>query len=322
MNKLLRSCLLAMIPIVVNAYDVKVGGIYYNLYPDSKQAEVTSGDEKYSGSVSIPASVVSQGETYDVTAIGERAFYDCNTLTDVVIPEGVTKIGGVAFSWCSMLTAVYVPNSVETIDWFCFSYCTNLTAVRLPGRMESIGYGAFSNCKSLTNIMIPSGLTTIDRFTFEDCTTLTSVVVPEGVIAIEAWAFYGCMGLSDITLPSSLQTLADEVFYYCPSLAHVYCYADHVPTAYSNTFEQTMIGSMTLHVPNQTISSYRAEAPWSGFGSIVPLTETGIVCSSANERPAPIHYTLGGRQVRRPHAGIYVVNGRKVVVKTDASSGY
>lgn len=54
----------------------------------------------YIGSVTIPESVTYNGETYSVTSIGNYAFYSCDGLTSVTIPNSVTSIGSYAFQNC------------------------------------------------------------------------------------------------------------------------------------------------------------------------------------------------------------------------------
>ena len=81
------------------AYDVKIDGIYYDIYSD-KTAAVISGGEKYSGEVVIPSSITSEGKEYTVTSIGKKAFYGCSDLTSVTIPNSVTSIGDYAFKTC------------------------------------------------------------------------------------------------------------------------------------------------------------------------------------------------------------------------------
>ena len=44
--------------ISASAYDVEVDGIYYNLISKVNAAEVTKGDEKYSGSITIPSRIL------------------------------------------------------------------------------------------------------------------------------------------------------------------------------------------------------------------------------------------------------------------------
>lgn len=87
------------------AYDFKVDGIYYNKLTDST-VEVTYGGEKeaatdsYTGSVTIPSTIVLDSVTYRVTSIGTCAFYKCSDLTSITIPDGVMSMGDCAFYDC------------------------------------------------------------------------------------------------------------------------------------------------------------------------------------------------------------------------------
>ena len=74
----------------------KIDGIYYIIF-SSETAEVTYGEEKYSGEVVIPSSITVEGKEYTVTSIGKDAFYDCSGLTSITIPNSVTSIGVNAF---------------------------------------------------------------------------------------------------------------------------------------------------------------------------------------------------------------------------------
>lgn len=111
-----------------------------------------------------------------VTGIGEYAFGDCESLTSVVIPEGVTAIGNDAFTFCSSLKSVVIPESVT-----------------------AIGIDAFSFCGALENVTIPSGVTDIGAGAFQYCTAFTSIVIPEGVTAIGVSAFIYCESLESVT---------------------------------------------------------------------------------------------------------------------------
>ena len=61
---------------------------------------------QYTGCVTIPENVTYDGVTYNVTAIGENAFYACAGLQGVVIPENIATIGNGAFYNCTSLTGV------------------------------------------------------------------------------------------------------------------------------------------------------------------------------------------------------------------------
>ena len=84
-----------------------VDGIYYDFNSNNKQATVTAGENKYSGNVIIPSSVTFNGTEYSVTCIGDSAFYSCDGLTSVTIPNSVTSIGNAAFANCIELAEVY-----------------------------------------------------------------------------------------------------------------------------------------------------------------------------------------------------------------------
>jgi len=116
MKKVLSFLILMLLPMVVGAETVEIGGIYYNLINERDVAEVT-GDlkNKYSGSVVIPPSVVYLGTTYNVRGIGDSAFEGCSNLFSVTIPNSVTNIGQSAFSGCSSLNSITIPNSVISI---------------------------------------------------------------------------------------------------------------------------------------------------------------------------------------------------------------
>ena len=102
------------------------------------------------------------------TIIASCAFYDCNSLTSITIPNSVTSIGDKAFSYCSGLTNITIPNGVT-----------------------SIGDSAFAYCSGLTNITIPNGVTSIGKYAFVGCSGLTSIRMPNSVTSIGARAFYG-----------------------------------------------------------------------------------------------------------------------------------
>lgn len=103
------------------AHDVEVNGIYYNLNTAEKTADVTyqgehafSYPERYAGDVTIPASIIWEGNTYVVTGIGEDAFSECNQLTSVVISSSVTSIGRHAFSYCIKRSSAPITNDMPS----------------------------------------------------------------------------------------------------------------------------------------------------------------------------------------------------------------
>ena len=259
-----------------SAYDVKVDGIYYNLISEDKTAEVTSGEDKYSGEVVIPSSIISEGQEYMVTSIGFFAFESCSGLTSITIPNSVTSIGRQAFYACSGLTSITIPNSVTSIGAYAFYGCSGLTSITIPNSVTSIASDAFSNCTGLTSITIPNSVTTIGNGAFDHCSGLTSITIPNSVKSIGEYTFYGCSSLTSVTIPNSVTSIRENAFAKCSKLENVYCYAEKVPSTDATAFDKSNIASSTLHVTGSALSSYQTTVPWSGFGTILPIEPLDI----------------------------------------------
>ena len=130
-------------------------------------------------------------------------------------------------------------------------------------------------------------------------------------------AFSGCSGLTSVTIGNSVTSIGKYAFRNCPDLLDVYCYAEDVPSTKSDAFEGSYPKYATLHVPDASIDSYKATAPWSSFGKIVALTEdeTGIdELKGENGKRKSAVYDLSGRRVQKAQKGIFIRDG-KVVVK-------
>ena len=104
------------------AYDVEIGGIYYELDSSTMTATVASGDSKYQDDITIPGTITYSGTPYFVTSIGEYAFSYCYSLTSVSLPNSLTTIESYAFYKCTRLTSINIPTSVTSIGERAFSY--------------------------------------------------------------------------------------------------------------------------------------------------------------------------------------------------------
>ncbi len=179
-------------------------GLTYKVVVKGEElAVIASESGKYSGDIVIPQNIECRGVTYNVTSIGEKAFYYCSSLTSIEIPNSVTSIGGKAFSGCSSLTNIEIPNSVTSIESSAFYWCSKLTSIKIPNSVTSIGKEAFSMCSSLTNIEIPNSVTSIESSAFYGCSSLTSIEIPNSVTSIGYSAFNGCKGLTSIVVDAS-----------------------------------------------------------------------------------------------------------------------
>ena len=194
-------------------------------------------------------------ETTGLTSIGEEAFYSCNNLTGITIPDGVTSIENMAFCGCESLVEVIIPNSVTFIGETVFNNCTNLTNITIPDSITFIGAMAFTFCMSLKSISIPNKVF-IGENVFGVCSNLTkfdvstnnekysvsddgrilynkdkteliaypsvsgSFTIPNGVTKITDGAFMGSK-LTNIVIPECVTTIEKGVFTYCNSLTNI-----------------------------------------------------------------------------------------------------
>jgi hypothetical protein len=166
------------------------------------------------GAVIIPDSIAG----FPVTAIGANAFYHCNILTDVTIPNRVINIGNSAFSGCLFLTRVTIGTRVTVIGDNAFNDCERLTSVMLPDSVTSIGNSAFYQCFNLTNIATGSGLASIGDAAFMYCEKLTSLRLPQSVTHIGDSACYGCYVLTSLNVPDSITWIPWRLCYFCYNL--------------------------------------------------------------------------------------------------------
>ena len=232
------------------------------------------------------------GTQYQVTTIGEFAFYWCKGLTSVTIPNSVTSIGQGAFQTCSGLTSVTIPNSVTTIGQGAFQGCSSLTSITIPNSVTSIGQYAFYDCSGLTSVTIPNSVTTIGQGAFRGCSGLTSITIPNSVTTIGQDAFLGCSSLTSITIPNSVTTIGQSAFFFCEGLTSV-TIGNGVTTIGKDAFSGcTSVTDVYCHaLPNQlTWDEYRCddfksirgtlchvydEEEWSEFEGVVNVTFVG-----------------------------------------------
>ena len=255
---------------------------------DIEETASVGADIAILGYITIPDYYKYNNVYYRVTALSNRAFYDCVGLTGITIPQSVMTIGESAFHYCTSLTSVTIPSNVTSMGNYTFSGCSNLTTVTISAGVTFIGDNAFSNCINLTTITIPSSVTSIGADAFYRCTGLTTVTIPTGVLSIGDWAFQ-CTGLTDITIPDSVtfigncafyectdlttvtigagvMSIGDQAFSYCISLTTVACNPTTPPVLGAGVFDFTH-ASLQIKVPVASVAAYQVADGWSYYVS-------------------------------------------------------
>lgn len=230
-----------------------------------------------------------------VTAIGEKAFYNCSTLRAIALPLRVRSIDDSAFSGCDNLEGITIPASVVDIGDGAFAYCNNLEVFNgrystLDGRclilgrtlvafapdglttytiadgVTEIGGSAFEGAQSLASIGIPATVSDIDERAFAYCLSLDNITIPQGVTELDPSTFEGCSSLATVILPASLREIDSQVFKGCTALQDIYCRATTPPEIASGTFDD-MLSTAKIYVPSSAVAEYQNANNWNNYAS-------------------------------------------------------
>ena len=113
-------------------------------------------------------------EGYKIAGIDDGAFICCDTITEVIIPEGVKTIGKYAFRACNNLSAVSFPSTLISIGRAAFR-ADSLTNIEIPDSVQKIERGAFANNKNLADVTIGAGIKNIENAAFNKSDILTII---------------------------------------------------------------------------------------------------------------------------------------------------
>ena len=249
--------------IVYDENVVYVGGLYYILHNENtsdRWATVTSiyGGKNtsldaanvaqyYSGTISIPETIIYDGTKYTVKKVGSYAFNCQNDLQSLYVPRTVTEIepnaaikaeklnrvnvadesqlvniGEEAFKWCTGLKRFTFDGtslSMASIDKAAFRECTALERFVWTGNtsVKTIGHSAFYGCTALEQVLwkAKSELQTIQDYAFFKCSVLNNFAMPNTTLSVGNSAFRYNAGLTDIQLSISLNYIDEYAFGEC-----------------------------------------------------------------------------------------------------------
>lgn len=201
----------------------------------------------------------------DVTEIGENAFYLCENLASITLPEGITSIGTMAMDTCTNLSEVVIPDSVVTIGDHAFNDCFNLSNVVIGENVTTISAWAFSDCVALTSVTIPDSVSIIGEGAFGACyglerfegsnvsadgrclildgvlkafapAGLTEYSIPEGATSIAMFTFQKLEHLTTVHFPAGLTDIGYKAFEHCYGITSISTAGSDVKIIHSDAF--------------------------------------------------------------------------------------
>ncbi len=157
---------------------------------------------------------------FDESAATKIWYIGEDTITTVVIPEGVETIGDYAFAGLTNLTTVILPSTLEQIDQGAFYGCEKLTSVKGLENVKFINQSAFEGCALSGTLELDSAVCVADR-AFANNTNLENVILADVTRSVGGYAFYGCTDLESVTFNAPNVKLGPYVFAGCESLTAV-----------------------------------------------------------------------------------------------------
>ena len=199
-----------------------------------------------------------------VTDIGQNAFANCTSLTEVVLPSTLRTVNSGAFKGCTALKSIALPDGVATIDYKAFDGCVSLKEIVIPKSVSNFSMAEFGECENLKRITVDPNnkvYCSVDGVLFsKDMKTLlkypsdkdgNAYTVPDTVEIIGYKAFEGAWRLLNVDLPDGLARICVNAFWGTPAYHRgntvdgVLYIEDCLIVAKDNTFENSVIKSGT-----------------------------------------------------------------------------
>ena len=211
--------------------------LVFDLNDDETAYTIKECSSDISGKLIIP-------EMYNrkpVTSIGDEAFYRCDELTSIEIPNSIESVGRSAFpdpkygfEYNKKQGGCYIGNDENPYLIFVCAINTSVTEVNVSPGTKIICPSALSECEKLLNVEIPSSVTYIGKEAFFSCSSLLNFEVEdrnnyyksvEGVL-------YSADGKMLIAYPAGkketeykilegVTSVDDSAFYNCGNLINI-----------------------------------------------------------------------------------------------------
>lgn len=283
----------------------------------------------FSGNKYIKSVKISEG----FSALNEGVFSGCSSLTSISIPNDINSIGDYVFEGCSSLRDVTFEDKASEL-WLgsnasspMFADCP-LNRVYIGrnisyGTHSNYGYSPFYRNTTLKTVIITDVETEIGENEFYGCTSLQDVTIGDGVTTIGDWAFSGCSSIDYFEYGSAVETIGKEAFSDCTAMTRLISHATAPPACGDHALDDINKWACTLYVPQGCAGAYQGADQWKDFFFISDDMAASIAPETIDVDTDDVKvYTIGGvgRTMKKDGLkslpkGIYIVNGRKYIVK-------
>lgn len=255
-----------------------------------------------------------------VTSIGQYAFAQSKISDELCIPGNIKSIGNYAFNTCQYITRVVMDEGVETIGWHTFS--GPIKSMLLPTTlnfMSSMAIDPYVNADPSSGVFIPDG----DLYTYSHSTTPAQ---------INEFAFYYVFAEGHLVVPHGLI----ETYKAEPGWSHFGEYLEFGDINMDGEIDNEDLELINKYIDGEADDDFNKDiADTNGDGTIdeedvqniadiISQGETTGIENTYVKDDSPYNgtsdvYNLNGQKVGTSldglPKGIYIVRGRKVLVK-------
>lgn len=268
------SVCLALGAISAQAQTLDKDGLRYSVVESNGVSVCVNPDDTtfLRGRVVIPSKIDIEGVNYNVVALTDTAFKNCDLIKTLVIPASVKHIGKNVVDYCYALNSFEVEKggSYKSEEGILFTADgTELVSCPagkggeyvVPASVKTIHPSAFASCKNLSKITLPEGLKEIGDYTFFECWGLADVEFPNSLESIGNYAFDGTI-LQFLFFGKNLKHIGDHAFDRS-SMVEVMLLVSNPPTLGNDVFGGDM-GYTRLYVPVGSRAKYK-KSEWKVF---------------------------------------------------------
>ena len=244
-------------------------------------------------------------ETSKMWYIGE------NTITKVILPEGIEKIGAYAFANLTALEEIVLPSTLEAIEYGAFYGCSSLKKITFSGEnnLKIINQHAFEGC-DLRDTLDLSSACVISNYAFAGNRNMKGITTSDSLLSIGEYAFAGCKSLKDVTITAPKVKYGPYAFTGCESLTSFYVNSAILPegmfyqaknmTSVSIGPDVNSVGEFAFRDTN--ISSYEVKSGNKAFkvqnvGYILAADGTTLIAVAATHSGEFTEANAGGAQI-------------------------
>ncbi|MCM1268751.1 MAG: leucine-rich repeat protein [Bacteroidales bacterium] len=277
---------------VVNG-EIIAAQAYYD--EDMTSCEIPSGIRRIGEFAYARAGLTSVRIPDGVEEIDYAAFYHCDELTDVVIPNSVKTIGVSAFDKTPWLSG-WKANAGEAGDFLIvgdgilLAYRGNGGEVSIPASVKKIGPEAFRGLSKVTAVQIPDSVTEIGEGAFEDCDKLERIEGGEGLVKICDRAFAGCP-VSSVYIGPRVEAIGLRAFdneaikngvvYFAGTTLPARSYESAATKLYREDYRGPVFTGTRIAVIPAGVTDLTDTCLSSAGGAF-----TGVICKKKGEAPA------------------------------------